>query len=126
MSANNSVNLMGRLTKAVDFKAGEMSVARITLAVDRKKKDEADFPTCVAFGKTAEFINKYFDKGSKIAIQGELRTGSYTNKEGKKVYTTDVVINDCAFCEKKSEEPPKADEGFLNVPEGIEAELPFK
>ena len=125
MSANNSVNLMGRLTKDVDFKAGEMSVARITLAVDRKKKDEADFPTCVAFGKTAEFINKYFGKGSKIAIQGELRTGSYTNKEGKKVYTTDVVINDCAFCEKKAEQP-SAPEEFINAEDVDTDSLPFK
>lgn len=126
MSASNSVRLMGRLTKDVDFKEGATPVAKFDLAIDRKK-DGTDYPSCVAFGKTAEFVQKYFSKGMKVAVEGEIRTGSYTNKEGKKVYTTDVVVNDCAFCEKKGEQtPPPSPDDFINASEVDTDQLPFK
>ena len=93
---SNTVILIGRLTKDIIVNyVGETAMARFSLAVDRGRKNadgqkESDFPSCTAFGKTAEFLEKYFSKGSKIAVEGELRTGSYTNKDGQKVYTTDV------------------------------------
>jgi single-strand DNA-binding protein len=106
--------------------------------VDRRFKSEngptADFPNCVAFGKTAEFIEKYFHKGMKIGLQGRIQTGSYTNNEGQKVYTTDVVVESCEFVESKSAQQSSQDagglnqadnDGFMNVPEGIDEELPF-
>ena len=130
MSVTNCVVLIGRTTKDVDFKEhDETKVARFSLAVPRKHstKDEADFINCVAFSKTAEFINKYVPKGTKIVVLGEIRTGSYTNKEGKKVYTTDVFVNEVEFAQSKGQEQPKAsDEGFMDIPEGIEESLPFK
>ena len=90
----NRVVLIGRPTKEIDMRqAGEMSVARFTLAVDRmKKEDPADFISCVAFGKTADAIGKYAGKGRRLAVEGRIQTGSYTNKDGGKVYTTDVVV----------------------------------
>lgn len=123
----NKVILMGRTTKDADIKSGEMTVARFTLAVDRRTKDKAtDFISCVAFGKTAEFIQKYISKGTKVLVTGSIRTGSYTNKEGQKVYTTDIVVTEIEFAEsKKTDEPPATDD-FIQVPEGIESELPFK
>ena len=98
----NTVTLMGRLTKDPDtrYTAGEkaMAVSRFALAVDRRTKDkETDFINCVAFGKIAETIEKYVSKGMKILLQGRIQTGSYTNREGKKVYTTDVVVTDFEF-----------------------------
>ena len=118
---------LGRLTKDADIKSGEMTVARFTLAVDRRTKDKAtDFISCVAFGKTAEFVQKYISKGTKVLVTGSIRTGSYTNKEGQKVYTTDIVVTEIEFAEsKKTDEPPATDD-FIQVPEGIESELPFK
>lgn len=104
----NRVCLCGRLTKDPDVRytqgAEPMAIARYTLAVDRRKKDEnsADFISCVAFGKSAEFAEKYLHKGIKIAVEGRIRTGSYTNKDGKKIYTTDVVVESTEFAESKN------------------------
>lgn len=139
----NKVILVGRLTKDPDVryanteKGEQMAIARYTLAVDRRnvrKGDNiqsADFIPCVAFGKNGEFTEKYLRQGTKIALTGHIQTGSYTNKDGQKVYTTDVVIEEQEFCEKKGNtetQPPKSpeDEGFIDIPEGIEDNLPFK
>lgn len=102
-----------------------MIVTKFSLAVDRKGKEkEADFINCVAFGKTAEFIQKYFRKGSKMLLEGRWQTGSYTNKDGQKVYTNDCVVESVEFCEsKKAEEKEPTD--FVDIPEGLENDLPF-
>ena len=146
----NKVILMGRLTRdpEVRYSQGEnaMAIARYTLAVDRRfnrNNDEqtADFISCVAFGRSGEFAEKYFHKGTKIAVPGRIQTGSYTNKEGVKVYTTDVVVEDQEFAESKSASqqagneyapagrtesaPMAAGDGFMNIPDGIDEELPF-
>ena len=147
----NKVILMGRLTRdpEVRYSAGENSIAiaRYTLAVDRRfKKDgeaTADFIGCVAFGKQAEFAERYFRQGLKVVVSGRIQTGSYTNRDGVKVYTTDVVVEDQEFAESKaasessmgsyrqaspSPSPaPSADigDGFMNIPDGIDEELPF-
>lgn len=127
----NKVILMGRLTKDPDVRVsqdGGMTVARYTLAVDRRmKRDEADFISIVAFGKSAEFADKYLHKGTKIVLSGHIQTGSFTNKEGNKVYTTDVVAEEQEFAESKKTESPDLsnDEGFLNVPDTEDEELPF-
>ena len=123
---------MGRLTDEPDFKAGECNVARFRLAVDRRVKKEnqqnADFISCVAFGKQADFVNGYLHKGTKIVVEGRIQTGSYTNKEGAKVYTTDIVTESIEFAESKktdgTAQTPSTDD-FLNVPEGLVEELPF-
>lgn len=128
----NKVILLGRLTKDPETHAkGDTTVTRFSIAVDRRFKTEggasADFPSCVAFGKTAEFVSKYFKQGMKIALTGRIQTGSYTNKDGVKVYTTDVVADEVEFAEsKKAEETPPSNNEWLEVPEGIEADLPFK
>lgn len=128
----NKVILLGRLTKDPETHTnGDTTVTRFSIAVDRRFKTEggasADFPSCVAFGKTAEFISKYFKQGMKIALTGRIQTGSYTNKDGVKVYTTDVVADEVEFAEsKKTEETPPSNNEWLEVPEGIEADLPFK
>ena len=133
----NKVILMGRLTRdpEVRYTAGEeaKAIARYTLAVDRRFKREgeaaADFISCVAFGRQAEFAEKYFRQGIKILVTGRIQTGSYTNKEGRKVYTTDVVVEEQEFAEKKTEESKPAagadPGGFMNIPEGIDEDLPF-
>lgn len=140
----NKVILMGRLTRDPEVRysqgAEPMAVARYTLAVDRRgRRDEngqnADFISCVAFAKNAEFAEKYLKKGIKIAITGRIQTGSYNDREGRKVYTTDVVIEDQEFAESKSSQnggntqaPPEqsnAGDGFMNIPDGIDEELPF-
>ena len=130
----NRTILIGRLTKDPDvrYTQGEnsMCIARYTLAVDRKGKDKgADFISCVAFGKGGEFAEKYLKKGKKIAVTGKIQTGSYTNKDGVKVYTTDVVVEDHEFCEslEKKEEPKDSGmDGFMSIPDGLDdAELPF-
>lgn len=127
----NKVILMGRLTKDPDVRVsqdGSTTIARYTLAVDRRmKKDEADFISVVAFGKSAEFAEKYLHKGTKIVLSGHIQTGSFTNKEGQKVYTTDVVAEDQEFAESKKTETSSisSDEGFLNVPDTDDEELPF-
>lgn len=129
----NKVILIGRLTKDADIRTTEKStVARFTLAVDRRFKQDggqaADFISCVAFGRTAEFISKYIRKGVKIALDGRIQTGDYTDKDGIKHYTTDVVAENVEFAESKKAEdaPPSAPSDFIEVPEGIENDLPFK
>ena len=149
----NKVILMGRLTRDPDvrYSQGEnpMAIARYTLAVDRRfsRRDNpdaqtADFIGCVAFGRAGEFAERYLKKGTKICVSGRIQTGSYTNKDGVKVYTTDVVVEDQEFAESKNaqgsqgggssygapqgaEAAVPADEGFMNIPDGIEEELPF-
>lgn len=156
----NRVILMGRLTRDPDVRYSQgdnpMAIARYTLAVDRrtaKSSDgqNADFISCVAFGRSAEFAEKYLHQGTKIAITGRIQTGSYTNRDGQKVYTTDVVVEDQEFAESKaaasqnsgsnyggynnySQEPRQSaparsssiGDGFMNIPDGVEDEgLPF-
>lgn len=144
----NKVILMGRLTREPDvrYSQGEspMAIARYTLAVDRRFKRDgdqtADFIGCVAFGRQAEFVEKYLHQGTKVIVTGRIQTGSYTNRDGQKVYTTDVVAEDHEFAESKSasqgsndyQAPPVRTEpsavpadGFLNIPDGIDEELPF-
>lgn len=136
----NKTILLGRLTRDPDVRYTQgdnpMAVARYTLAVDRRYKkegeQEADFISCVAFGKSGEFAEKYLSKGMKIAISGRIQTGSYTNKDGQKVYTTDVVVEEQEFCESKGsgaeskpEEPKPDADGFINIPDGIDEQLPF-
>lgn len=120
----------GRLTKDPEMRdAGEMRVAKYTLAIDRKgKKEETDFLNCVCFGKTAEFAEKYLHKGMKIIIVGRVQTGSYTNKDGIKVYTTDIVVEEHEFAESKnsSENPAgnNGDGGFMAIDDKA-SDLPF-
>ena len=149
----NKAILMGRLTRdpEVRYTSGEnsLAIARYTLAVDRKiRKDgdaTADFIPCVVFGRSAEFVEKYFRKGLKIAIVGHVQTGSYTNRDGQNVYTTEVVVEDQEFAESKNSaasndggyngggynsaparpQPAAATDGFMNIPDGIDEELPF-
>ena len=139
----NTVILIGRLTRDPEVRYSQgsesMAIARYTLAVDRSYRREGenntDFIGCVAFGRNAEFAEKYFRKGTKIAITGRIQTGSYVNREGQKVYTTDVVINTQEFAGSKGEtqEPvPKGSpmpevgkDGFMNIPDGIDDELTF-
>lgn len=135
----NKVSLVGRLTRdpEIKYSDGGSSIARFSIAVQRRFTTEngpdADFISCVAFGKTAEFIEKYFIKGMAIGIAGRIQTGSYTNKDGAKVYTTDVVVEEAEFVERKASTSGEASqnvaggagEGFMNIPEGIEEELPF-
>ena len=132
----NRVILIGRLTRdpEVRYSQGQnsMAIARYTLAVDRKFKDAngntgTDFISCVAFGKAGEFAEKYFRKGTKIAVEGRLQTGSYTDKNGSKVYTTDVVIESQEFAESKGSNGSSQNTGggFMNIPEGMDEEVPF-
>ena len=134
----NRVILCGRLTKDAEItytQGSNMAVARFTLAVDRRFKQEgqptADFIRCIAFGKTAEFFERFGRKGTKFLIEGRIQTSSYTNKDGQKVYTTDVVVENTEFCESKnssgsSAEPqPKPDDSFMSIPNDIGEELPF-
>lgn len=153
----NKVILMGRLTRdpEIRYSQGEQSteIARYTLAVDRRFRrnadgQTADFIGCVAFGRQAEFAEKYLHKGIKIAITGRIQTGSYTNREGNRVYTTDVIVEEQEFAESKAAsaqnaaayQAPKNDQapaapspddaagigdGFMNIPDGIDEELPF-
>lgn len=129
----NKVILIGRLTKDTETRySGETAVSKYTLAVDRKGKDkEADFINCVAFGKSAEFAEKYLRKGMKIAVTGRIQTGSYTDKDGRKVYTTDVVVEEHEFCESKQNAEPNqqktnaSNDGFMYIPDGFEEDMPF-
>lgn len=136
----NSVQLTGRLVRDPDvrYTNGGSSIARFTLAVNRRFKTEngpdADFIPCVAFGKTAEFIEKYFSKGQKMDMNGRIQTGSYDNQEGQRVYTTDIVVENVEFGESKgnssaavpnSNSGQPYNDGFMNIPEGLEEELPF-
>ena len=132
----NKVILMGRLTRDPEVRytqgSQQMAIAKFTLAVDRRvKKDgeqSADFISCVAFGKAGEFVEKYLKKGTKVACEGRWQTGSYTNKEGAKVYTNDCVIEQMEFAESKRSDGGQAtpqDDGFMNVPDDIDDEIPF-
>ena len=135
----NKVLLVGRFTKDPEIKYANsgLTIASFNVAVDRKYKKEgeqsADFISCKAFGKTAEFIEKYFHKGMRIGIEGRIQTGSYQKDDGTKVYTTDVVCDGVEFVESKSSDgsEPKAKQeeqqadDFVNVPDGIDEELPF-
>ena len=135
---------MGRLTKEPDIRYGganNTAVARITLAVDRRFKQEgqstADFINCLAFGKRAEFLEKYCQKGTKLVVEGSWQTGSYTNKDGVKVYTNECLIENCEFAESKNASgsnngggnagPVQNNSGgdFMHIPDGIDEELPF-
>ena len=142
----NKVILMGRLTRDPDIRytQGEnpLAIARYTIAVNRRMRrgddQTADFINCIAFGKQAEFAEKYLHQGTKITICGRIQTGSYTNKDGAKIYTTDVVVEEQEFAESKATSQqsqknqsftpgPIADtgDGFMNIPDGIDEELPF-
>ena len=131
----NKVILMGRLTADPEVRttagAESYTVARFSLAVDRKVskgEEKADFIRIQAWNKKADFCEKYLKKGSKVAIVGTIRTGSYKDQDGKMVYTTDVLVEEIEFADsKRSEEvaPATDNNGFINVPEGIEEELPF-
>ena len=138
----NKVILMGRIVRDPDVRYsnganGSTAVARYTLAVDRKFKQEgqptADFINCIAFGKLGEFAEKYLRQGIKIAVTGRIQTGSYTNKDGQKVYTTDVVVEEQEFCESKSQSnsqpqpaPASKDNDWLNIPDNLDdSSLPF-
>lgn len=140
----NKVILMGRLTRdpEVRYTQGDnaSAVARFSLAVDRRfKKDgehTADFISCVAFGKTGEFIEKYGHMGTKFVVEGRIQTGSYTNKDGQKVYTTDVVVEQVEFAESKASADGNTtnntansnaptDTSFMDIPDSIDEELPF-
>lgn len=131
----NKVILMGRLTKYPDVRnTGDDSskaVAKYTLAVDRRFKrdgeDNADFINCTVFGKGAEFAEKYLAKGTKIVVSGRIQTGSYTNKEGQRVYTTDVIVEEQEFAESKnsSNGQTAGSDGFMNIPDDISEDVPF-
>ena len=148
----NKVVLMGRLTRdpEVRYSQGEnpLAIARFTLAVDRRFRRDgeqtADFINCVVFGRSAEFAEKYFRQGMRVSVSGRIQTGSYTNRDGVKVYTTEVVVEEQEFAESKASSEanagynapasnptpgpaPSADagDGFMNIPDGIDEELPF-
>ncbi len=131
----NKVILMGRLTKDAEFKeSGESKFAKYTLAVDRRfAKDgeqSADFINIVVFGKGAEFAEKYLKKGTKVVVTGRIQTGSYTNKDGQKVYTTDVVAEEQEFAESKSNsasvpESKESDADFMDIPKDVADDMPF-
>ena len=137
----NKTVLIGRSTKDADVRYSQgdkpMAIARISLAVDRKFKQDgqptADFINCIAFGNTAEVIEKYVAKGTKIAVVGHIQTGSYTNKDGQKVYTTDVVIDEMEFCESRNSQqsnsqpaPAPSGDDFMSISDGDDADfLPF-
>ena len=134
----NKVILIGRLTKDADIKtsAAGMTIARFTLAVDRRfrrnnEEQTADFINCVAFSKTAEFLEKYGKKGTKFVVEGSIQTGSYTNKDGNKVYTTDVAVQSVEFAESKASsqnvqsQPSATPTDFIQINEIDDEELPF-
>lgn len=144
----NKVILMGRLTRDPEVRysqsAEPIAIARYTLSVDRRGRRDngeqtADFISCIAFRQKAEFAERYLQKGIKIAVVGHILTGSYTNRDGQKVYTTDVVIDEQEFAESKAHSqqnngyqqepscpyPPVSGDGFMNIPDGIDEELPF-
>ena len=147
----NKVMLLGRLTRNPDVRYSQtngeqLAIARYTLAVDRRfarknnsnEQQTADFISCVCFGKSAEFAEKYLKQGTKIVATGRIQTGSYTNKEGQKVYTTDVVVEEQEVAESKNASannnsagnsqpvPPSSGDEFINLPDGIENDLPFR
>lgn len=138
----NKCVLMGRLTRDPEIRVNnDKTVARFSIAVDRRFKrdgDEqtADFINCVAFGKTAEFVEKYAHKGTKFVVEGRIQTGSYTNKDGVRVYTTDIVVEQLEFAESKSSADGNAtgntansnatnNTSFMDIPDDLSEELPF-
>lgn len=133
----NKVILVGRLARDPEVRYPQdnekAAVGRYTIAVDRRfKRDNeptADFISCVAFGRTAEFAEKFFRRGMRVSISGRIQTGSYTNKDGVKVYTTDIVVEEQEFAENKGESnqnrQQEDNDGFMTIPDGIEEELPF-
>lgn len=136
----NKVIIIGRVVRDAEIRysqgASSTCIARYTLAVDRKFKQEgqptADFINCIAFGKLGEFAEKYLHKGIKIAVTGRIQTGSYKNKDGNTVYTTDVVVEEQEFCESKSsnqsqgnDRPQTSSDDFMSIPDGVEDGLPF-
>lgn len=138
----NLIVLSGNLTKDPEIRYqgnSNIPIARFTIAVQRSYKNadgkyEADFINCVAFNKTAEIIEKYFRKGSRIMVQGEWRTGKYKNKDGNTVYTNDCNVNKVEFVDKKPESKPQStqpvpqpmpNDGFMQIPDGMDAEMPF-
>ena len=154
----NKVNLMGRLTRDPEVRystssdGNQMAIARFSLAVDRRfasrnggDEQTADFIPCIGFGRTGEFVEKYLKKGTKIVLTGRIQTGSYTNKDGQKVYTTDIVAEDIEFAESKTASSgggsapaapanpapqsapyPAPADGFMAIPDGLDNDLPFK
>ena len=130
----NKVILMGRLTRDPEVRNSQSgtAVARYTLAVDRMFKREGepntDFINCITFGKNAEFAEKYLKKGMRIVVSGRIQTGSYTNRDGIKVYTTDIIVEEHEFAERKQSgacDMPGQGDGFMNIPDGLDDELPF-
>ncbi len=139
----NKVVLLGRLTKdpEVRYSQGEnaIAIARYTVAVNRRFKrenePEADFINCVVFGKSAEFAEQYFRKGMRVSVAGRIQTGSYTNREGVRIYTTEIVVEEQEFAESRAEQNRNANttlnpaseigDGFMNIPDGFDEELPF-
>lgn len=129
----NQFNGIGRLTRDPECRytqgSNPVCVARYTLAIDRTgAKNETDFLPCVCFGKTAEFAEKYLKKGVKVGVSGRIQTGSYKNKDGATIYTTDVVVNSHTFCDRKEEGTEKkkeSNDGFMSVPDTIDESLPF-
>jgi single-strand DNA-binding protein len=134
----NRVELIGRLTADPSVKTmqneNNTCIATFTLAVNRRfKKDEADFIRCIAFGKTGELVEKYMKKGLLIGVCGRIQTGSYTNRDGQKIYTTDVIVEEITFCQSKKETEAERtqatkntdNDGFMNIPDNIDEELPF-
>lgn len=141
----NNVILSGRLTRDPEVRHSQNGnedrvVARYTLAVDRiysKENQQADFINCVEFGKLAEFAEKYFYKGIKLIVRGRIKTGSYTNRDGVKIYTTDIIVESHEFAESKrtseqnsnapisNDVPAVGSDGFMNIPDGLDEELPF-
>ena len=135
----NKIILLGRLTKApeVRYTQGQnaMAIGKFSLAVNRKYKrenePEADFFNCTSFGKQAEFVDKYLKKGSKVLISGRVQNDNYTNKEGQKVYSIQILVEEIEFAESKGssdagkQQSEPSSEGFVNIPEGLQEELPF-
>ena len=128
----NQTVLVGRLTRDPEIRYSQgtnaTAIGRYTLAVDRRfsKDKAADFIPCVAFGKSAEFAEKYFRKGMKVGITGRIQTGSYQDKDGRTIYTTEVVVESQEFVESKNaEQQTQASDGFVDVPDSLEEELPF-
>ena len=127
----NLVCLMGRLTRDPEVKQGENMVAKYAIAVDRKYskgEEKADFINIVVFGKGAEFAEKYLKKGTKVVITGRIQTGSYTNKDGQKVYTTDIIADSQEFAESKNAEKntkPAKDDDFMDMSKVDTSSMPF-
>ncbi|MBK5898651.1 single-stranded DNA-binding protein [Catonella massiliensis] len=135
----NKVILMGRLTRDPDVRYSQtdsnMAIARFSLAVDRRYKKQgdettADFFNCTAFGKQGEFVEKYLKQGTKIVVTGRIQNDNYTNKDGQKVYSVQIMVEEIEFAESKAagqsqQNDSMPGDGFMNIPDGVESELPF-